>query len=140
MLAKCIKDVVCTRETQNSFTCGNTYKIEEDLGEYFAINDMNQKHWISSGEEDVGFFKEYFKIIEFETTVTFGGSLPRPKIIGASVLERALEVTELIDRFTYEELNSTMNEIREGETPNKVYIKMLDNIRIYWKMLQDMRS
>jgi len=61
--------------------------------------------------------------------------LPRPKIIETSVFERALEVTELIDGFTYRELENAMNEIRESENPNKAYIELLGNIRYYKHIL-----
>jgi len=66
---------------------------------------------------------------EFETEISFGGNLPRPKIKETSALEKALEIYELIDGFTYEELNNAINEIRDGETPNKAHIELLRNVR-----------
>jgi len=93
MLVKCIKDLICNGEIMNSFTCGNTYEMEEEDAGFFAINDMNQPHWLSDSKEDVEFINEHFRIIEFETETTFGGRLPKPEIKSLTTIKLTKEYT-----------------------------------------------
>ena len=72
---------------------------------------------------------------EFTAKVEYGGQLPRPKIKEVCALEKALEIYELIDGFTYEELNNAMDEIRISENPNKAHLEIFSNVRDYKHIL-----
>ena len=71
----------------------------------------------------------------FETEVTFGGRYPSRKIEETSALDKALEIYELIDGFTYVELENAINRIKDSKNPNKAHLEILSNVRDYKRII-----